>query len=140
LGFGDLARRLQLCMHTEYTLHGWVRVAKTDEPRQVGERIVVRLADPLGLQVARGVQPPTERLLSHRMRQVVTRRHEDHVAMRSLLVAHRLALLAVHVVLAAQHKEHAHAAPASLGHPQLLAHPDPPVEVAWRRDHAEREE
>jgi len=60
--------------------------------------------------------------------------------MRALLVAHRLALLAAHVVLAAQHEEHAHAAPASLGHPQLLAHPHPPVEVTWRSDHTEREE
>lgn len=105
------------------------------EARQVRERVVVRLADPSRAQVARGVQPPAERLLRDRVRQVVARRHEDHVAVRSLLVPDGLALPIAHVVAAAQHKEHPHAALASLAHPQLLAHPDASVEVAGRRDH-----
>mmetsp|Transcript_56494 Transcript_56494/g.129738 ORF Transcript_56494/g.129738 Transcript_56494/m.129738 type:complete len:200 (+) Transcript_56494:743-1342(+) len=45
------------------------------EPRQVRERVVVRLDVPLGVEACIRIEPPSERLLCHRVWQVVTCLH-----------------------------------------------------------------
>ena len=111
------------------------------QARQIRERVVVRLHVPLEAFETDGrVLPPRQRLFGDRVRHPIARADKGNVAVRGKLVPNGGLLRFIHAIALAKHKDHAHAAAARIAHAQLLANPQPPIKVHWRRDDADGHE